>query len=304
MEKLQEVYKAVSTTLQINDIYLVGGCVRDAVMGNDPDDFDFASPHSADEIEQLVRNAGRRPYLSGKKFGTIGFKCLVGDVWQKIEITQFRIEVYDGKSRKPTVTPTDSLKADLQRRDFRLNAMAYDGEKIFDPFGGKLDIYKKQLVSVGPAKECITDDALRIFRAARFAARYGFTIDPNFIGKARQLADRIFDVSVERWTGEMDKLLTSDHVDAGIYALKKMGILMRILPELYNDNDEIYVGEDSITSKNVDEAWKQLFECIQVPGNINEPTRTKRFVMAGLCSRFKFSNQRCDIILDKQKNKE
>lgn len=232
MEQLQKIHQAVCKTLQINDIYLVGGCVRDAVMGNTPDDFDFASPHTAEDIEERVRAAGRRPYTSGKKFGTIGYKQLVDGEYIKVEVTQFRTEVYDGKSRKPTVTPTDSLKADLQRRDFRLNAMAFDGDKILDPFGGKLDIYKKQIVSVGPSKECINDDALRILRAARFAARYDFKIDPNFVGKARQLRYSIFDISIERIVQELDKMLGSNSPNNGFIHLHKMGILELILPEV------------------------------------------------------------------------
>src|SRR5690606_2613443 len=126
------------------------------------------------------------------------------------EVTTFRSEVYTSKSRKPEVQFVPSLDEDLARRDFTMNAMVLKSDgKIYDPYGGRLDIHAKMIKTVGSPKDRIQEDPLRMLRAARFAARYGFAIDPNFIGKARQLADRIYDVSVERWVQELDKLLTS-----------------------------------------------------------------------------------------------
>lgn len=327
MEKALAIQKQVIEILGTNEVYLVGGSVRDLVMGNTPKDYDFTTSMLPEEMIEKVKAAGRRVYTIGEKFGTIGFKVPVEQElseakaypdmsmfglkakaktsFEYVEVTTFRSEVYTSKSRKPEVQFVPSLEEDLARRDFTMNAMVLreDGT-IFDPYGGKLDIYAKQIKTVGLPKDRIQEDPLRILRAARFAARYNFKIDPNFIGKARQLADRIFDVSVERWVQEMDKMLTSDHPDVGIYEMKDMGVLMRILPELYNDNDEIFFGEDSVTSKNPDEAWKQLFDTIYLPREIKEPTRTKRFVAGGMCLRFKFSNARCDFILDKQKKKD
>lgn len=315
MEKLKIIYDAVRKILPEGELFLVGGAVRDAEMKLAPKDFDFTGSLDPDTVETLVKAAGRRAYTTGKRFGTIGFKVPYNETvrevnpdgtWEEpyevtkyeyIEYTTYRTEYYDGKSRKPEVVFAKTLKEDLSRRDFTFNAMAFDGEKILDFYGGRLDIHAKQIKTVGLPKDRIIEDPLRIFRAARFAARYGFKIDPNFIGKARQLADRIFDVSVERWVQELDKLLTSDHPDGGIYAMKDMGILMRIMPELYNDNNEIFIGDDSITSKDPDGAWKQFLNCIYLPSEIKEQSRTKRYVSSGMCARFKFSLKRQKIIL-------
>ena len=315
MDKALAIQKTVQEILGTEEVFLVGGSVRDLVMGNTPKDYDFTTSMLPEVMVEKVKAAGRRVYTIGEKFGTIGFKVgyepIVGEndplddlgrskalVYEYVEVTTFRSEVYTNKSRKPEVQFVPSLNEDLARRDFTMNAMVLRSDgSIFDPYGGRLDIHKKQIVTVGLPKERILEDPLRILRAARFAARYDFKIDPNFIGKAAQLADRIFDVSVERWVQEIDKMLTSDSPDTGIYELKRMGILMRILPELYNDNDEIYIGDTSISSDNPDEAWKQLLSCMYLPEKINEQSRTVRFMNAGICARFKFSNARCAVIL-------
>jgi len=314
MDKALAIQKQVIEILGTDEVYLVGGSVRDLVMGNTPKDYDFTTSMLPEDMVEKVKAAGRRVYTIGEKFGTIGFKVPVqGEVensptpyakFEYVEVTTFRSEVYTNKSRKPEVKFVPSLDEDLARRDFTFNAMVLRSDgTIYDPYGGKLDIYAKQIKTVGLPKDRIMEDPLRILRAARFAARYDFKIDPNFIGKARQLADRIFDVSVERWVQELDKLLTSDHPDAGFYALKDMAILMRILPELYNDNNEIFVGEDDF-SKDTDEAWKKVLDCMYLPENITEKSRTKKFVNAGICARFKFSNERTDFILDKKVKKD
>ena len=326
MEKALAIQKEVQEILGTDEVYLVGGSVRDLVMGNAPKDYDFTTSMLPDEMIEKVKAAGRRVYTIGEKFGTIGFKVPYTEyndyggpenaggfapqwhssqTFEYVEVTTFRSEVYTNKSRKPEVQFVPSLDEDLARRDFTMNAMVLKSDgTIYDPYGGRLDIYAKKIVTVGLPKDRILEDALRILRAARFAARYDFKIDPNFVGKARQLADRIFDVSVERWVQEMDKLLTSDHPDGGIYALKDMGILMRIMPELYNDNNEVFIGEDSVTSKDPDGAWKQFINCVYLPSEIKEQSRTKRYVATGICARFKFSNDRTDFILDKYKKKE
>lgn len=325
MEKALAIQKEVQKILGTDEVYLVGGSVRDLVMNNTPKDYDFTTSMLPDEMIEKVKEAGRRVYTIGEKFGTIGFKVPYieyndyggpenaggwsaqwhsAETFEYVEVTTFRSEVYTNKSRKPEVQFVPSLDEDLARRDFTMNAMVLRSDgTIYDPYGGRLDIHAKQIKTVGMPKDRIMEDPLRIFRAARFAARYDFKIDPNFIGKARQLADRVFDVSVERWVQELDKMLTCEHADTGIYELKAMAILMRILPELYNDNDEIRVGDD-VWSPDADAAWKKLLNCMYLPENIKEQSRTRRFVSAGICARFKFSNQRTDFILDKYGKKE
>lgn len=316
MEKALYIQKEVQKILGTEDVYLVGGSVRDLVMGNVPKDYDFTTSLLPDEMTEKVKAAGRRVYTIGEKFGTIGFKVpiqdkleMIGDdgygfsdtvfKYEYVEVTTFRSEVYTSKSRKPEVAFVTSLDEDLARRDFTMNAMVLRSDgSIYDPYGGKLDIYAKQIKTVGMPKDRIQEDPLRIFRAARFAARYGFTIDPNFIGKARQLADRIFDVSVERWVMELDKMLTSNHTWQGLSALEQMGVLSRIFPEITSVPPFVDRFDDA------DWAWKYLLNDVNVSENIKEPTRTKRFVQTGICHRFKFSNSRTDFILDKTRKKD
>jgi poly(A) polymerase len=328
MEKALAIQKQVQEILGTDQVFLVGGSVRDLVMGNTPKDYDFTTSMLPEEMIEKVKAAGRRVYTIGEQFGTIGFKVpvpvKVSEIntdpdtykstikdkytssddpifihwgYEYVEVTTFRSEVYTNKSRKPEVKFVPSLDEDLARRDFTMNAMVLRSDgSIYDPYGGKLDIYAKRIKTVGLPKDRIIEDPLRILRAARFAARYGFTIDPNFIGKARQLADRIFDVSVERWVQELDKLLTAKYARTGLVALDEMGVLKRILPEL-GDLHELIIRH----SQDPDEAWKYLLECIVLPQSIKEPSRAMRYVNSGIVSRFKFSNQRRDVILDKSK---
>lgn len=312
MEKALAIQKQVIEILGTDEVYLVGGSVRDLVMGNEPKDYDFTTPMLPDDIEAAVEKAGRHAYSIGKKFGTIGFKVDVmagqatyevdgktvkayNPVYEYVEVTTFRSEVYTSKSRKPEVQFVASLEEDLARRDFTMNAMVLrpDGT-IYDPYGGKLDIHAKKIVTVGMPKDRITEDPLRMLRAARFAARYDFTIDPNFIGKARQLADRIYDVSVERWVQELDKLITSDYYGKGMTELFQMGLLWRILPEVESLSallrDKPSLGEDA------DSAWQQLLQVT------DENRRVARYINSGICARLKFSNTRTTIVLDSGNN--
>ena len=319
MDRALQIQKTVQEILGIEEVYLVGGSVRDLVMGNEPKDYDFTTAMLPEEMVEKVKEAGRRVYTIGEKFGTIGFKVpVLEDIpeeekagypnlepfglkpkarqkFEYVEVTTFRSEVYTSKSRKPEVEFVPSLDEDLARRDFTFNAMVLRSDgTIYDPYGGRLDIHAKQIKTVGMPKDRIMEDPLRIFRAARFAARYNFSIDPNFIGKARQLADRVFDVSVERWVQELDKLLTSEYSMRGLMELDGMGVMRRILPEVveYNFFEQV---------KDPDEAWKTLLDNLYVDEEIKEPTRTNNFVRAGICARFKFSNDRTDIILGREK---
>lgn len=324
LEKAKAIMSEVSRILGTKEVYLVGGATRDIVMDQPVKDWDFTTSMLPEEMVEKVKAAGRRVYTIGEKFGTIGFKVkapvkvinvTVGSEqegkityetepvhygFEYVEVTTFRSEVYTSKSRKPEVEFVTSLDEDLARRDFTMNAMVLRGDgSIYDPYGGRLDIYAKQIKTVGMPKDRIQEDPLRMLRAARFAARYGFKIDPNFIGKARQLADRIFDVSVERWGQELDKLLLSDNSYNGLYQLSEMGLLQRILPELLIDKYGVVEGK-----KDVDLEWKYLLNNIALPKSMKNQERTKKYIMVGICARLKFSNDRTNFILDKHKKKE
>lgn len=315
MEKALAIQKQVIEILGTDEVYLVGGSVRDVVMGNEPKDYDFTTPMLPAEMIEKVKAAGRRAYTIGERFGTIGFKVPVPvkvinlntdeitletkpfhNGFEYVEVTTFRSEVYTSKSRKPEVEFVTSLDEDLARRDFTMNAMVLrpDGT-IYDPYGGKLHIHSKQIVTVGLPKDRIMEDPLRMLRAARFAARYNFVIDPNFIGKARQLADRIYDVSIERWVQELDKLLTSEYVYAGMSALDNMGILDKILPETVS-LPESYIDSKAYASADI--AWRDLLL------DVHTNRKTARYMASGIAQRLKFSNERTDYILDKYKKKD
>lgn len=336
MDKALAIQKEVQRILGTDEVYLVGGSVRDLVMNNEPKDYDFTTPMLPEDIVEKVKAVGRRVYTIGEKFGTIGFKVkalkdnverveggyiehlddLQREVTQEhidnkivnedslfkyeyVEVTTFRSEVYTNKSRKPEVKFVPSLDEDLARRDFTFNAMVLRSDgSIYDPYGGKLDIYAKQIKTVGMPKDRIQEDPLRMLRAARFAARYSFKIDPNFIGKARQLADRIYDVSVERWVQELDKLLTSNDPYWGTRALHNMGLLERILPEIYTDDKHDSRRGDMKIYDNADEAWKFLLSYTE------RNPKTAHYVAGGICHRLKFSNDRTDIVLDKPKREQ
>lgn len=214
----------------VSPVYVVGGAVRDEVMGKKPADYDFATPHLPDEIEQAVRAYGRRPYITGKRFGTVGVR-FEGNV---VEITTFRQEVYVQGSRKPHVGFLDNITADLSRRDFTMNALARKvrSKKIIDPFSGESDIERRIIRTVGHPNHRFREDPLRLLRAARFTSQLGFTVEESTKKSAGKMAHKMLGVSKERWSQEMDKLLIGDFVYDGLGFLADTRILNFILPEL------------------------------------------------------------------------
>ena len=220
------VHSAVESV--ISPVFLVGGSVRDELMGRDCDDYDFATPLDPDRIEQLVRAAGRRPYLVGKKFGTVGFKiegC-------KVEVTTFRAESYVDDTRRPQVEFLTDLSDDLSRRDFTINAMAMDDKMVIDPFGGRADIEARIVRAVGNPRERFKEDPLRMLRAARFASQLGFTVEPATVEAMQRYAHRILNVARERWVAELDKLLVGDDAAPALELLARAHLLRFMLPEL------------------------------------------------------------------------
>ena len=223
---MTEIWQEVEKIIQ--PIYQVGGSVRDEIMGRPPNDYDFATPLLPNEIEQKIRDAGRRPYLTGRKFGTIGVK-INGEL---VEITTFRQEEYREGSRKPDVTFVDDITADLSRRDFTINAIAKRQHRYIDPFGGINDIKEKTIRSVGSANTRFKEDPLRMLRAARFAAQLGFHVDEKTQKFMYKKAYRILRVSKERWVAELDKILMSEVPSIGLNILMKNRLLDFILPEI------------------------------------------------------------------------
>ena len=207
---------------------MVGGSVRDRIMGTEPKDYDFSTPLDPVTIERKIREAHKRPYLTGKRFGTVGVK-LSG---QLVEITTFRTESYRHGCRKPDVEFVNDLTADLSRRDFTINAMALHRSRLIDPFHGGKDIENRIIRCVGNPTERFREDPLRMLRAARFAAQLGFVIEDDVLRSMKKLSHRILSVSRERWMTELDRLLISPHVKSGLMYLMTADLITFMIPEL------------------------------------------------------------------------
>jgi putative nucleotidyltransferase with HDIG domain len=212
-----------------SNLVLVGGSVRDILLGKEPKDYDFATSLLPDEAEKRVRAAGKRVYTVGKRFGTIGFK-LDG---QFIEVTTFRKELYNPDSRKPEVTFTEDLHEDLARRDFTMNALAIDMQyKLIDPYNGAADIETGLVRAVGKPYDRFTEDPLRMLRMARFVARYGLTVDEVTADAAQKQGYLLTKISPERISTEMDGILLGDYAVQGLELLSRLGLLSYVVPLL------------------------------------------------------------------------
>ncbi|HEY0904653.1 MAG TPA: CCA tRNA nucleotidyltransferase [Marmoricola sp.] len=211
-------------------IALVGGPVRDAMLGRLQNDLDFTTSARPEVTERLVKGWADAVWDIGREFGTIG--CRRGP-WQ-IEITTYRSERYDPDSRKPSVDYGDSLAGDLGRRDFTVNAMAIalPGELLEDPYGGIVDLAHQVLRTPGRPEDSFGDDPLRMMRAARFAAQLGFTVAPEVRQAMTDMAERIAIVSAERVRDELVKLVSSPRPRAGLALLVETGLAAHVLPEL------------------------------------------------------------------------
>ena len=211
-------------------IALVGGPVRDAMLGRLHNDLDFTTSARPETTEKLLSGWADAIWDMGRSFGTIG--CRKGD-WT-VEVTTYRSDAYDATSRKPEVVYGDSLEGDLHRRDFTVNAMAMTlpGRALVDPYGGRTDLARGVLRTPGTPADSFSDDPLRMLRAARFAAQLDFDVDPTVVAAMTDMADRIEIVSAERVRDELVKLLMSAHPRRGLTLLVGTGLAERVLPEL------------------------------------------------------------------------
>jgi poly(A) polymerase len=213
-----------------HELALVGGPVRDAMLGRRSNDLDFATSARPEATERILRSWGDAWWDMGRDFGTIG--CRKGD-WV-VEVTTYRSEAYDADSRKPAVQYGDTLAGDLGRRDFTVNAMAVrvPGREIEDPYGGVVDLAHQLITTPGRPEDSFSDDPLRMMRAARFAAQLGFTVAPEVVAAMTGMADRISIVSAERVRDELVKLICAPHPRRGLTLLVETGLADRVLPEL------------------------------------------------------------------------
>jgi poly(A) polymerase len=213
-----------------HELALVGGPVRDAMLGRQHNDLDFTTSARPEQTEALLKGWADAIWDMGRAFGTIG--CRRGD-WQ-VEITTYRSEAYDPSSRNPAVDFGDSLAGDLGRRDFTVNAMAVrvPGREVEDPYGGIVDLAHRVLRTPGRPEDSFSDDPLRMMRAARFAAQLGFAVDPSVVAAMTAMASRIEIISAERIRDELVKLVCAPYPILGLRLLVETGLAELVLPEL------------------------------------------------------------------------
>lgn len=213
-------------------LYLVGGVVRDHLLGRSRGEADLDATTAArpEEIKRIVAPVADDLWTQGERFGTIGLR--VAD--QTFEITTHRAEAYDAESRKPVVTFGDDIADDLARRDFTVNAMAVDAAtgEVVDPHGGQADLAARVLRTPLDPHTSFSEDPLRMLRAARFHAGYGLDPVPELEAAITALLDRMAIVSVERIRDELEKLLLLDDPAPGLALLARTGLLARVLPKL------------------------------------------------------------------------
>ena len=215
-----------------HELYLVGGAVRDPLLGRDLGDvdLDLATDALPRETTKVLRGWADRQYLIGVKFGTVGARK--GDT--RFEVTTFREEVYAEEHRKPAVTFGRDLRTDLSRRDFTVNAMAVrlpEGEFV-DPFGGVKDLAARRLDTPLEPDIAFTDDPLRMLRAMRFAAQLEMTLAPRVLEAIGRMRERLRIVSAERIGEELTKLLRAPAPSLGLELLVDTGLADGFLPEL------------------------------------------------------------------------
>nr|WP_203600333.1 CCA tRNA nucleotidyltransferase [Streptomyces sp. SID9727] len=209
---------------------LVGGSVRDALLGRLGNDLDFTTDARPEDVLKIVRPWADSVWEVGIAFGTVGAQ----KHGYQIEVTTYRSEAYDRTSRKPEVSYGDSIEEDLVRRDFTVNAMAVAlPEKDFiDPHDGRKDLAERVLRTPGTPEASFSDDPLRMLRAARFAAQLDFDVAPEVVAAMTEMAERIEIVSAERVREELNKLLLSAHPRKGLSLLVETGLAQQVLPEL------------------------------------------------------------------------
>ncbi|MFI1964468.1 CCA tRNA nucleotidyltransferase [Streptomyces pathocidini] len=209
---------------------LVGGSVRDALLGRLGNDLDFTTDARPEDVLKIVRPWADSVWEVGIAFGTVG--CRKRNF--QIEVTTYRSEAYDRTSRKPEVSYGDSIEEDLVRRDFTVNAMAValPEKEFIDPHGGLENLASRVLQTPGAPEDSFSDDPLRMMRAARFAAQLDFQVAPEVIRAMTDMAGRIEIVSAERVRDELNKLILAAHPRKGLKLLVDTGLADHFLPEL------------------------------------------------------------------------
>ncbi len=243
-------------------LFLVGGTVRDLIVGDLGGDYDLDATTTArpDEIKRCLAGWADAIWTQGERFGTIGAMKRTpsgpdGELVERIyEITTHRAEAYSPDSRKPDVLFSDDIEADLSRRDFTINAMALEvtapDPVLVDPFGGIADLAARVLRTPLSPSESFSDDPLRMLRAARFIARFAMRPEPGLVEAVRSMGERLEIVSAERVRDELDKLMVTPSPSAGLWFCVDTGLADHFLPELSSmrlEQDPIHRHKDVLT---------------------------------------------------------
>lgn len=216
-----------------HELYLVGGSVRDAVLGRLAGDLDFTTDARPPVIAEILAEWGDAVWDTGIDFGTVS--AAKGDA--TVEITTFRSDIYDQQSRNPVVTFGDTLEGDLIRRDFRMNAMAVKlladgGQEFCDPLDGMTDVLIGVVDTPAAPESSFNDDPLRMLRGVRFVSQLGFRLADRVLDATREMADQIERITAERVRVELDKTIGGEHPLEAIDLLVETGLADRVIPEI------------------------------------------------------------------------
>jgi poly(A) polymerase len=213
-----------------HELHLVGGSVRDALLGRLGNDLDFATDAHPDQTLGVLDGWAEATWETGREFGTIG----AARRGLRLEVTTFRAEAYDGITRNPVVQYGLGLAEDLRRRDFTVNAMAVSlpDHRFTDPYGGLADLAAKVIRTPGTPEQSFGDDPLRMLRAARFVSQLRFAVDPPVLAAMTAMAGDLARITAERIRDELTKLMCGADPVAGLRLLVDTGLADQVLPEL------------------------------------------------------------------------
>ena len=263
-----DISKIPSSCFTISEIFknagyeshLVGGCVRDLLIGKEPKDFDFCTNATVDDIKSLLKEKGISYTSVGEEYGTIvAHFNMWDDNHEEYEITTFRKDAEYKDGRHPSkIEATSSLVEDLKRRDFTINAMAYsilDGI-ITDPFNGQKDLEENRLMCVGDASKRFKEDGLRLLRAVRFACKYNLNIEHNTYFAMKDNVDILDNVSKERITNEFKKLFGYDCKIADVFDECNF-IITKVIPEIADE-----IGCSQKSKYHYHDVWKHSLSVV------------------------------------------